>query len=99
MGSLNLELPGTPVFGLVDGDRDDVTGADHVIAWPVAMIENLLLDAEAIHQALLPLRAQTRAGSVGAVQTALERAAAARIDDEIRLRCEFPNYLVLAHFA
>jgi hypothetical protein len=84
----DLELPGTPVFGLVDGDRDDRTDDDHVIAWPVAMIENLLLDADAIHQALVRYGRQTRGASVDAVQAALRQAARGRVEDEVRLRIE-----------
>ncbi|WP_420123483.1 AAA family ATPase [Nakamurella sp.] len=84
----DLNLPGTPVFGLVDGDRDKDTGDDHVVAWPVAMIENLLLDTEAIYQALLPHRAETAVLTVGAVQDALERAVNDRMEDEVRLRID-----------
>lgn len=83
-----LDLPGTPVFGLVDADRDDATGDDHVIAWTVAMIENLLLDAEAIHQALSQYGRKTRATNLRAVQDALDRAAKAQVADEVRLRVE-----------
>jgi hypothetical protein len=83
-----LDLPGTPVFGLVDGDRDNDTGDDHVVAWPVAMIENLLLDAEAIYQALLPHREETAVLSIGAVQDALQRAVNDCLQDEVRLRID-----------
>ncbi|MFI7305410.1 ATP-dependent nuclease [Micromonospora aurantiaca] len=81
-----LELPGTPVFGIVDADRDDQTDQEHVMAWPVAMIENLLLAPDAIYEALEPVRRQTRATSVDAVRDALERATSGRVDDEVRLR-------------
>ena len=83
-----LELPGTPVFGLVDADRDADTRDDHVIAWPVAMIENLLLDADAIYQALSPYGRKTRATSPRAVQEALNRAARDQVAEEVRLRLE-----------
>lgn len=81
-----LELPGTPVFGLVDADRDDQVASDHVIAWPVAMIENLLLDAEAIYEALKPFGAQTSAISVHVVGESLNRILNHRSEDEVRLR-------------
>ena len=83
-----LDLPGTPVFGLVDADRDADTGDDHVIAWPVAMIENLLLDAEAIYQALSPYGRKTGATSPRAVQDALNRAARDQLVEEVRLRLD-----------
>ncbi len=79
-----LELPGTPVFGLVDADTDGVAADEHVVSWPVAMIENLLLDAEAIHAVLAPFGAQTDAASVPAVRAALERAVQGRVQDEVR---------------
>lgn len=83
-----LEMPGTPVFGVVDADRDTATDDAHVFAWPIAMIENLLLDAEAIHAALAPFGAQTRATTVAAVRAVLESAAAERTDEEVRLRVQ-----------
>ncbi|WP_166535312.1 AAA family ATPase [Blastococcus xanthinilyticus] len=83
-----LELPGTPVFGLVDADTDGGTTDEHVVSWPVAMIENLLLDAEAIHAVLAPFGVQTDAVSVPSVQAALERAVEDRVEDEVRLRVQ-----------
>lgn len=83
-----LNLAGTPVFGLVDADRESSTGHEHVIAWPVAMIENLLLDPDAIYSALRPFGAQTKAISPAIVRAALNRAAASRFDDEVRLRVQ-----------
>ncbi|MEJ7742787.1 MAG: AAA family ATPase [Nocardioidaceae bacterium] len=83
-----LELPGTPVFGLVDADRDGPSAAEHVVVWPVAMVENLLLDAVAIFAALSAFGAQTAAVSVEAVQRVLDAAAANRVDDEVRLRVQ-----------
>lgn len=83
-----LELPGTPVFGLVDADTDGATGDEHVVSWPVAMVENLLLDAEAIFAVLAPFGAQTNASSVLAVQSALEVAVRGREQDEVRLRVQ-----------
>lgn len=83
-----VELPGAPVFGLVDADRDTTTGDDHVVAWPVAMVENLLLDTQAIYEALRPYGNLTTASSTAAVQAALENAAQERIEDEVRLRVQ-----------
>lgn len=83
-----LELPGTPVFGLVDADTDGAATDEHVVSWPVAMVENLLLDAEAIHAVLAPFGAQTEAVSVTVVQAALERAVQDQVHDEVRLRVQ-----------
>lgn len=83
-----LELPGTPVFGLVDADRDGSTADDHVLTWSVTMIENLLLDSQAIYDALAPLGNKTAAHSPAAVQAALEQVANNRIEDEVRLRVQ-----------
>ena len=83
-----LQLPGTPVFGLVDADTDVAPDDPYVVAWPVAMIENLLLDAEAIFRTLEPFGPQTRAVSVDAVRAALEAAARGRVNEEVRLRVQ-----------
>lgn len=83
-----LELPGTPVFGLVDADTDAATPDEHVVSWPVAMVENLLLDAEAIYAVLKPFGTQTAAVSVPAVRAALERAMRDQVQDEVRLRVQ-----------
>jgi hypothetical protein len=83
-----LDLPGTPVFGLVDADSDGATDDPYVSVWPVAMVENFLLDAEAIHKVLEPFGAQTAATSVAAVQAALEAAIQGRVDEEVRLRVQ-----------
>lgn len=81
-----LELPGVPVFGLVDADQDVAPEDQFVIAWQVAMIENLLLDPVAIFSALEPFGAQTRATNVDAVTATLARVIDSRFDDEVRLR-------------
>lgn len=47
-------LPGVPVFALVDSDQAMAADEDHIISWPVAMIENLLLDPDAIWEVLAP---------------------------------------------
>lgn len=82
----SVDLPGTPVFGLVDADRDEGSAGDHVITWPVAMIENLLLDPDAIYQALTPLKERSSARSRGVVERALTHAVEERFEDEVQLR-------------
>jgi energy-coupling factor transporter ATP-binding protein EcfA2 len=86
--SEGLELPGTPVFGLVDADRDDPVDDDHVVTWPVAMVENLLLDADAIHTALAPFGMQTSATNPTHVRDVLERLADQRRAEEVQLRIQ-----------
>lgn len=83
-----LSLPGVPVFGIVDADTDDVELPEYVLVWPVAMVENLLLDAEGIYAALKPYGDKTRASTPAAVQIVLDKVALARVDDEVRLRIQ-----------
>ena len=82
-----LALPGQPVFGLVDSDRDDHTALpDYVISWPVAMIENLLLDPAAISQVLHGFDAVTGLRDAQQVLASLLETARERRDEEIALR-------------
>lgn len=76
------------MFGVVDADTDDIELTEHVLAWPVAMVENLLLDADAIYAALKPYGDKTRATSPAAVKTVLDEAALARVNEEVRLRVQ-----------
>lgn len=85
MRSAQLALPGLPVFGLVDGDQGSDTSDDHVIAWPVAMIENLLLDPIALHAVLEPY-GQLILRSPEDIEGTLREIAASRVDDETRIR-------------
>ncbi len=83
----DLDLPGMPVFGLVDTDRDQPPTDDHVILWPVAMIENLLLDEEAIFHTL-QIFGSPATTSRTTVADVLDRAARGRADEEVRLRVQ-----------
>jgi len=74
------------VFGLVDADRDNQPTADHVIEWPVAMIENLLLEPEAIYAALRPFGSQTAATSPAVVSDVLRALVSSRVEEEVQLR-------------
>ncbi len=80
------EMPGLPVFALVDADQRTTDLPDWVIAWPVAMVENLLLDANAIWDFLTPHRERVSVGSAADVDGALRRIARERRAEEIRLR-------------
>ena len=79
-------MPGSPVFGLVDADRDNPADNDHVLTWPVAMVENLLLTEDAIYAALVPFGTQTSAVSPTHVREILQRIAGQRREEEIQLR-------------
>ena len=80
------DMPGVPVFGLVDRDQGSHDDADYVISWPVAMIENLLLDPEAMWTVLSPHKEKLELNSADDVRDALRGFAGERRDDEIRLR-------------
>jgi ABC-type transport system involved in cytochrome c biogenesis ATPase subunit len=84
--AMATDLPGVPVFALVDRDQAQVDDADYVISWPVAMVENLLLDPIAIWNVLAPHRERLSIGSAAEVEEALRDIAGARHDDEVRLR-------------
>jgi hypothetical protein len=87
MQATRLNLPGFPVFGLVDGDQGSAGGLDTILQWPVAMVENLLLDAKAIFAALKSYGGHSLT-SVAKAAAALEAAADAQRGDEVRLRIE-----------
>ncbi|MST31249.1 AAA family ATPase [Acidimicrobiaceae bacterium USS-CC1] len=86
MRSAALHMPATPVFGIVDADVSNVDIPDFVITWPVAMIENLLLDPAALWQVAAPYMSVTGLASASAVENALREIAFARQADEVRLR-------------
>ena len=80
------ELPGLPVFALVDRDQSAGTEADYVITWPVCMIENLLLDPDAIWSLLEPMKENVRLTSAANVTAILRQYCEENRDREIRLR-------------
>jgi hypothetical protein len=79
-------LAGVPVFALVDRDQGTTSDDDHVISWPVSMIENLLLDPDAIWAVLEPHREQISLDGAHNVRAELTRIADDLTDDEVRLR-------------
>jgi ABC-type hemin transport system ATPase subunit len=81
-----LRLPGIPVFGLVDGDQGKSTPPDYVIPWPVAMMENLLLDNEAIYNLIKLYPGVCGLNSPAAVRDSLLAFASDQIEEERRLR-------------
>ncbi|HEX7297638.1 MAG TPA: AAA family ATPase [Solirubrobacteraceae bacterium] len=80
------DMPGVPVFAVVDADQGANEDADYVVSWPVAMVENLLLDPAAIWGVLSPHREKLEINSPEDVERELRRLAYERRDDEIRLR-------------
>ncbi|MFD5472906.1 ATP-dependent endonuclease [Streptomyces sp. NPDC127105] len=82
----SLHLPGMPVFGLVDSDTSSTGLPDYVVPWPVAMIENLLLDPEQLWEALKDHGPTIGMSSVRDVQRSLNAIVADRVEEEVRLR-------------
>jgi hypothetical protein len=79
-------IPALSVFAIVDADQHQASDPDWVVQWPVCMIENLLLDPEAIWAVLQPLREATDLTSAADVREALIAIATELKDDEVRLR-------------
>lgn len=92
-------LAGVPVFALVDRDQGMALDDDNVISWPVAMIENLLLDAEAIWAVLQPHREQVSLSDADSVRSELQRIARNLTADEVRLRVSSLQRPASARFA
>lgn len=83
--TLAQEIPGLPVFALVDHDQvppDDET----MVSWSVAMIENLLLDPGAMWDLLAPHEGRHSLRSEDDIAQMLLEIAQQRREDEIRLR-------------
>ena len=87
MMATNLHLPGTPVFGLVDDDQTGSEYDERIVSWPVAMVENLLLDPIVIADLLTPYTSITDRDEAS-IKSALSNIAAAQADDEVRLRVQ-----------
>ncbi len=79
-------MPGLPVFALVDKDQGSTDDPDWVIPWPVAMVENLLLDEGAMWSVLAPQRELAGVQSAADIKERLLRYADAELESEIRLR-------------
>lgn len=80
---LREEGYGIAVYGVVDRDRGDLD-VEGVVAWDVAMVENLLLDADAIAATASALL--HREVEVEAARRALAESGASLREDEISLR-------------
>ncbi|MFE4456757.1 AAA family ATPase [Nocardia tengchongensis] len=87
--SAHLALPGAPVFGLTDADQNSTNRHDRVITWPVAMIENLLLDPASIATVLAPYSGLGESiKSTRSIESCLKTIAKDRTEDEVRLRVQ-----------
>lgn len=86
MRAASLHLPGMPIFGLVDADQGSQALPDFVVPWPVAMVENLLLDIDAMVAVNEPYQAATGPTSAEQIRRELLALADGRRDDEERLR-------------
>ena len=73
-------------IALVDRDQAQAKHPDWVITWPVSMVENLLLDSDAIWEVLEPHREATGLVARSAVAERLMEIAREQRADEIRLR-------------
>ncbi|MCL4368374.1 MAG: AAA family ATPase [Actinobacteria bacterium] len=86
MRTASLHLPGLPVFALVDSDTGETDFPDYVVCWPVAMLENLLLDSEVLWETVQPYRNIVGLESFEDVRRSLIDAAKLMRDDEIAIR-------------
>jgi hypothetical protein len=86
MRQSELNLPGIPVFGLVDNDQGASELPDFVLPWPVAMMENLLLDEEAIREVASLYPGIVQLGSAKAIRDSLLQLAVDQAGEERRLR-------------
>jgi hypothetical protein len=86
------ELPGIAVFALVDHDEEEPTTEDFVITWPVCMIENLLLEPQALWRLVEPIKERVGLASEEEIRTILDGIVTDRKEGEIEMR-------VLRHLA
>jgi hypothetical protein len=86
MRRASLHLPGMPIFGLVDADQRSQPFPDFIVPWPVAMVENLLLEEEAIFAVIEPYQAAIGSTSPDQIRRELLALANGRRDEEERLR-------------
>lgn len=82
------DMPGILVFAVVDGDRAAAGDQAYVVNWPVAMVENLLLQPEAIWAVLAPHRERLLLTCEEDVERELRRIGGERRADEVRLRVD-----------
>ncbi|MGA2454235.1 MAG: AAA family ATPase [Solirubrobacteraceae bacterium] len=81
---LDQERLDISVAGIVDSDRAVAPGTRGVVRWPVCMIENLLLDAQAIATVISDSTGRTETAET--VRTYVREQATAQRDEEVALR-------------
>jgi ABC-type cobalamin/Fe3+-siderophores transport system ATPase subunit len=86
MRAAKLHLPGMPVFGLVDDDQGLAGTPDFVVSWRACMLENLLLDPEAISTVVGPYSAAVGLATPAEVRKSLLDLAGLQVEEEKRLR-------------
>jgi hypothetical protein len=86
MRAAELHLPGMPVFGLVDDDQGTVGTPDFVVSWSACMLENLLLDPEALSTVIVPYSAAVGLGTPDEIRRSLLELAGTQVEEEKRLR-------------
>jgi len=86
MRAAKLHLPGMPVFGLVDDDQGTTGTPDFVVSWSACMLENLLLDPEALSTIVGPYSAAVGLSTPAEIRRSLLDLAALQIEEEKRLR-------------
>jgi len=79
-------LPGIPVFALVDAEQGRAGDPAFAISWGAAMIENLLLDPEAIWHVLEPYREKVSLQGPPDIERELRSIARSVRQEEVRLR-------------
>jgi ABC-type hemin transport system ATPase subunit len=79
-------LPGMPVFGLVDDDQGTAVTPDFVVAWSACMLENLLLDPEALSMVVAPYSQAVGLSTPDEIRKSLLELAALQVEEEKRLR-------------
>jgi ABC-type hemin transport system ATPase subunit len=86
MRAAKLHLPGMPVFGLVDDDQGLSGVPDFVVSWNACMLENLLLDPEALSAIVAPYSAAVGLSAPEEIRKSLLDLAALQAEEEKRLR-------------
>lgn len=86
MRAAKLHLPGMPVFGLVDDDQGTTNTPDFVVSWSACMLENLLLDPEALSIVVAPYSEAVRLSTPAEIRRALLELADLQVEEEKRLR-------------
>lgn len=86
MRAAELHLPGMPVFGLVDDDQGTTGTPDFIVSWSACMLENLLLDPEALSTVVTPYSTAVGLSTPAEIRRSLLELANLQVEEEKRLR-------------